>query len=191
MQWYCGTAAIAGATSGTLAWASVAASNGGNYQLTVSNAAGAVTSAVATLTVIVPPAITAQPQSQTVIAKTAASLSSAATGSAPLSLQWYCGTMAIAGATNSTLAWASVAASNAGNYQFTVSNSGGRGDQRRRHFDRDRSPGYHCPASISNGHCHNCGVVLVRRDRQRAIVAAMVLRDGGHRGRDQQRPGLG
>ncbi len=125
MQWYCGTAAIAGATSGALSWASVAASNGGNYQLTVSNAAGAVTSAVATLTVIVPPSILAQPQSQTVIATTAASLSSAATGSAPLSLQWYCGTMAIAGATSSTLSWASVAASNGGNYQLTVSNAAG------------------------------------------------------------------
>ena len=95
--------AIAGATSSTLSWASVAASNGGNYQLTVSNAAGAVTSAVATLTVIVPPSILAQPQSQTVIATTAASLSSAATGSAPLSLQWYCGATAIAGATSSAL----------------------------------------------------------------------------------------
>ena len=125
LQWSCGAAAIAGATNSTLVWASVASSNAGNYHFTVSNSGGAVTSAVATLTVIVPPAITTQPHSQTVIAKTAASFSSAVTGTAPLSLQWYCGVAAIAGATNSTLAWASVASSNAGNYHFTVSNSGG------------------------------------------------------------------
>jgi hypothetical protein len=124
-QWYCGTTAIAGATNSTLAWASVATSNAGNYNFSVSNAGGAVTSSVATLTVIVPPSILTQPQSQTVIATTAASFSSAVTGTAPLSFQWYCGTTAIAGATNSALAWASVVASNAGNYHFTVSNAGG------------------------------------------------------------------
>jgi hypothetical protein len=52
MQWFCGTAALAGATNSALAWASVAASNAGNYSFTVSNAAGALTSSVATLTVL-------------------------------------------------------------------------------------------------------------------------------------------
>jgi hypothetical protein len=125
MQWYFGTAAIAGATNSTLAWSSVAASNAGNYFFTVSNAAGAVTSSIATLTVIAPPSILTQPQPQTVVAANAAAFSSTVTGTAPLSMQWYFGTGAIAGATNSTLAWASVAASNAGNYYFTVSNAAG------------------------------------------------------------------
>jgi hypothetical protein len=100
-------------------------SNAGNYYFTASNAAGAATSSVATLTVIVPPAILAQPQSQTVIATAAASFSTALTGTAPMSLQWYCGTTAIAGATNSVLAWASVVSSNAGAYHFTVTNAAG------------------------------------------------------------------
>jgi hypothetical protein len=125
LQWYFGTTALAGATNNALAWASVAASNAGNYRFTASNAAGAVTSSVATLTVITPPSILTQPQSQTVIATTAAAFSSAETGSAPLSIQWYFGTKAIAGATNSALAWTRVEASNAGNYDFTVSNAGG------------------------------------------------------------------
>ncbi len=125
LQWYCGTTAITGATNSALAWASVAASNAGNYHFTVTNTAGAATSSVATLTVIVPPAIITQPQSQTVIASSAASFSSAATGTVPLSLQWYCGTTAITGATNSALAWTSVAASNAGNYYLTVTNAAG------------------------------------------------------------------
>jgi hypothetical protein len=125
IQWYFGTTAIAGATNSALAWASVTASNAGNYYLTVSNVTGVVTSSVATLTVLTPPSILTEPKSQTVIATTAASFSSVATGTAPLSIQWYFGTTALAGATNSILSWASVAASNAGNYYLTVSNAAG------------------------------------------------------------------
>ena len=58
-------------------------------------------------------------------ARSAASFSSAVTGTAPLSIQWYYGASAIAGATNGTLAWASVTSSNSGNYRFTVSNAAG------------------------------------------------------------------
>jgi hypothetical protein len=124
-QWYDGRTAIAGATNSLLAWAHVANSNAGNYGFTLSNVAGVVTSSIATLTVIDPPSILTQPQSQKVIATTAASFSSAAAGTAPLLFQWYDGTTAIAGATNSLLAWAGVAASNAGNYRFTVANAAG------------------------------------------------------------------
>jgi hypothetical protein len=52
LQWYYGATVIAGATNSALAWASVGSSNAGNYHLTASNAAGAVTSSVATLTVL-------------------------------------------------------------------------------------------------------------------------------------------
>ena len=73
----------------------------------------------------VPPSILTQPQSQTVTAGTAASFSSAVTGTAPLSIQWYYGGNAIAGATNGTLGWPGVTVSNAGDYDFTVSNAAG------------------------------------------------------------------
>jgi hypothetical protein len=125
IQWMHGLAQISSATNSILSWPQISAGNAGNYTVIVSNPWGSATSAVATLTVIVPPAITTQPKSQTVIAKTAASFSSSVTGTAPLSLQWYCGAAAIAGATNSTLVWASVASSNAGNYCFTLSNTAG------------------------------------------------------------------
>jgi hypothetical protein len=67
-------------------------------------------------------AILTQPLSETAIAGTAVSLTSAESGASPMFIQWYSGATAIAGATNSSLGWASVAASNAGNYYFTVSN---------------------------------------------------------------------
>jgi hypothetical protein len=124
-QWVNGLAPIPGATASLLTWPQIRGADAGNYTVIVSNPWGSTTSSVAALTVIVPPSLLTQPQSQTVIATTPASFSSVATGTAPLSLQWYYGTTALAGATNSTLAWASVAAANAGSYRLTVSNSAG------------------------------------------------------------------
>jgi hypothetical protein len=54
MQWYVGTTAIPGATSSTLTLASAGASNAGGYYVKVSNGGGAVSSAIATLTVLAP-----------------------------------------------------------------------------------------------------------------------------------------
>jgi hypothetical protein len=124
-QWVNGLGPISGATAWLLNWPQIGDDDAGNYTVIVSNPWGSTTSSVATLTVLDPPAIITQPQSQTVIATTAASFSFAATGMAPLAIQWSCAMTAIAGATNSALAWAGVAASNAGNYQVTVSNVAG------------------------------------------------------------------
>jgi hypothetical protein len=125
IQWYNGKKAIAGATNRTLSWAQVADGHAGGYSFSVSNLAGVVNSALARLTVIDPPSILTQPQSQSATVSNAASFSSVVIGSAPLSIQWYDGGAAVAGATSNGLAWSSVAASNAGNYYFTVSNVAG------------------------------------------------------------------
>src|SRR5580658_727105 len=65
---------------------------GAHIDVTVTNAAGAVTSAMVTLTVTAAaaaPTITEQPASETVTAGQAASFSVTATGTAPLSYQWF------------------------------------------------------------------------------------------------------
>jgi len=83
-----------------------------------------VTSSIATLTVIAPPVITAQPQSLTNAAGATASFSVTATG-ANLSYQWKFNTTNIAGATGSTYSIANVQAANAGNYTVVVQNTAG------------------------------------------------------------------
>jgi len=50
-QWYFGGTAIGGATNATLTLGNVQASDAGNYSVAVSNSAGTVSSAPATLTV--------------------------------------------------------------------------------------------------------------------------------------------
>jgi aryl-phospho-beta-D-glucosidase BglC (GH1 family) len=75
--------------------------------------------------VAVAPAITAQPSSQTTAAGNSVSFSVSATGTAPLSYQWYKETAAVAGATSDSYTLASPSSQDAGSYSVTISNSAG------------------------------------------------------------------
>ena len=76
--------------------------------------------------VVVPPAITTQPISQTVTAGADVTFTVVATGTAPLTYQWQKNGVNISGATNSSLTLTSVGStSNAGTYTVIVSNSAG------------------------------------------------------------------
>src|SRR5207244_12877629 len=62
-RWYFNGSAIAAAIGVSLALTNVQTANAGNYLVVITNVAGAVTSSVASLTVNLPPLITAQPTS--------------------------------------------------------------------------------------------------------------------------------
>lgn len=75
---------------------------------------------------VVPPAITQQPQSQSVTAPAAATFSVVATGTEPLAFQWSKNGSAIAGATNASYQTAATAALDSGSsFSVVVSNSAG------------------------------------------------------------------
>jgi hypothetical protein len=69
-----------------------------------------------------PPAIRVQPQGQTVLTGIDVNLSVEASGSGPLSYQWFKGVAPVAGATNATYALGKTRPANAGNYSVQVSN---------------------------------------------------------------------
>jgi hypothetical protein len=71
------------------------------------------------------PAITTQPQSRTVNAGTSVTLSVVATGSAPLTYQWFKDDEPINGATSASLPLGAVNAGHAGSYHVVVSNAVG------------------------------------------------------------------
>jgi hypothetical protein len=122
-QWRLGGTNLSGATNRTL---SVLASstNAGNYTVVVSNSSGSSTSSVATLTVLSIPLVTAQPQSRTNNQNMDVSFSIAASGGA-LQYQWRHEGTNLPGATNATLALASVVQTDAGVYSVEIKNAGG------------------------------------------------------------------
>jgi hypothetical protein len=71
------------------------------------------------------PLVASQPQNQTALGASGASLSVGAFSTTPLSYQWEFNGRALAGATNSMLALISVSPSNSGSYSVLVSNSFG------------------------------------------------------------------
>jgi hypothetical protein len=84
-----------------------------------------LTIGVPTLAVINPPVITSQPAGQSVVAGAGAVFAVNATGTAPLTYQWFDGATALSGATNATLTLPNVSAASAGNYSVVIANSAG------------------------------------------------------------------
>jgi hypothetical protein len=87
-QWRFNATNITGATSNSFTVTSAHGTNTGNYSVVVSNTYGRVTSAVATLTLGVPPGITTQPQPQRVVEGNTATFTVVATGTPRLNYQW-------------------------------------------------------------------------------------------------------
>lgn len=116
-QWFAGDVEVAGARSPTFS-----TSSGGIFRVVVSNVAGTVTSASATVTVspsVVAPVITKQPQSLTLALGANATFTVTASGT-DLAYQWFGGTGLLANATTAILKTPI-----AGTYHVVVSNSAG------------------------------------------------------------------
>ncbi len=110
----------------TFRFTSVTNANAGNYVVVVSNSVGAVTSAVAVITVQWRlPSVNSGPASQTVYAGSSAAFSVSAIGSPPLSFQWQRDGLDIPGATKSYLNLSGVSSNDAGSYRMVVTNPAG------------------------------------------------------------------
>jgi hypothetical protein len=122
---------ISGATGTNLVVSNLVSGDAGNYEVVVTNAYAAVTSQVATLTVLLPPSISVQPQGLTVISSSNAVLSVTASGAAPLSYRWKKGGVnlsnggRISGATTDTLTITGALTNDNGNYTVFITNSVG------------------------------------------------------------------
>ena len=125
-QWfYDQTNAIAGATGSSLVLGNVQLTDAGSYSVSVSNAYGSVNSEAASLTVWVAPAISAAPQSLTLLAGQDAVFNVGATGTEPLVYQWQFNGTNLVDATDATLILTNVTTDQAGAYGVTVTNLAG------------------------------------------------------------------
>lgn len=114
---------FSGATSSVLVIATVQTNDAGSYRAVVTNAYGAATSAVATLTVVLPPVILRQPQPQDGVAGLTASFEVGASGTPPLGYQWKRDGVDIPAATGATLVLSGLQTNDAGLYSVLVSNA--------------------------------------------------------------------
>jgi uncharacterized repeat protein (TIGR01451 family) len=125
-QWRFNDADLTGETNAILTISNAQPTHAGSYRVRVSNNAGEIVSAPASLTVLQPPAITVQPMSRTNIVNSSASFSVNATGTAPLTYQWYFNrTNALPGGGGSTFTLPNVQTNHAGTYLAVVANSAG------------------------------------------------------------------
>ena len=128
-QWFRnGGTPITGATAASLTLNNVQLSDAANYNVTVTNSAGSISSTAAVLTVnsaATAPTIITQPISLTVTAGASATFTVNANGSAPLTYQWRRNGTALPGATAATFNIANTANADAASYTVVVANSAG------------------------------------------------------------------
>ncbi len=129
-NWY--NTSLSGYNTPTLTVTASAAVNGRYYRCVVSDSKGSVTSSAAKLTITPGPAITAQPQNQTVTAGSKALFTVTATGSGTLTYQWQYSTngttwynTALTGCNTPTLTVVGSSAVNGRYYRCVVTDANG------------------------------------------------------------------
>ncbi|HZQ45385.1 MAG TPA: immunoglobulin domain-containing protein, partial [Verrucomicrobiae bacterium] len=124
-QWTFNGGNISGATASSYTITSAQAANAGTYAVVVTNVAGTVTSANATLTVILPPIISTQPASQLASVSNNVTFTVALSQGTSPAYQWKYNGGAIAGATTSSLTLSSITWGSAGSYTVVITNVAG------------------------------------------------------------------
>lgn len=130
-QWKKNGVDVAGANNSTFNLTNVQISDGANYSVLVSNSIGntlsnnAILNVVAPDVPVIPPSISAQPNSQTVVQGQSANFNVVATGTAPFNYQWKKNGTNILGANSASYSINITNASNSGQYTVTISNSSG------------------------------------------------------------------
>ena len=124
-QWRLNGTNLSGGSASAYTVTNAQPANAGGYSVVVTNSAGSATSAVAALTVNIPPSITGQPQNQTAGLGVNVSFAVTASGTAPLSYQWRFNGTNLAGATASDFSLLNVQTADGGSYAVVVTNVAG------------------------------------------------------------------
>ena len=124
-QWYKNDQTISGANESTYSVSAATSSDAGNYHVTVTNTAGTVTSATASVTVVAPPEIQIQPTGGAVVVGGDFSLTVEAVGSGTVTYQWRQNGVVLEGQTQTALNLTGLKLSDEGSYSVEVSNEAG------------------------------------------------------------------
>lgn len=124
-QWMVNGRDLSGQTSAILTLSGVGVGDEGIYSVRVTNSAGSVTSSGASLQVLLRPQVTSLSSSVTISEGEPLMLSVAATGTAPIALQWKKNGVVIPGATGEAFAVSDSTLGDSGSYTVVLSNAAG------------------------------------------------------------------
>jgi hypothetical protein len=124
-QWLRNDDVFPGKTDSTLTFAATTTNDIAAYRVIASNAAGSVTSAPVSLSILTPPSFVTTPTSQTVIAGQPATFTALASGSPTPTYAWFRNGSPIGGATLPTLNFTAASTNDAAAYLVVASNSAG------------------------------------------------------------------
>jgi endonuclease/exonuclease/phosphatase family metal-dependent hydrolase len=124
-QWRFQGTNIGTGTSAAYSITNVQFSDAGDYTVFITNSAGSITSAPATLTVGIAPTISAQPLGRTVNPGSNVTFTVTASGTPPLDYLWRLNGVSISSATLSTYTRTNAQVADAGDYSVVVSNAVG------------------------------------------------------------------
>lgn len=130
-QWYFNGAALndnayfSDTQSAALRLSNLQPNCAGSYYVIATNTGGATTSAVAVVSIAIPPAISVQPQGRTVFVGAQLSLASGANGTPPIAFQWLFNGAPLLNATNLLLPLTNLQVAQSGNYSLQASNVAG------------------------------------------------------------------
>jgi hypothetical protein len=113
---------LPGQTNTTLTISNISTASLGSYFVAVSDSYGSTISSVANLTLVYPPSITVNPAGYAGVFRSSGSLSVSASGTAPLSYQWFLAGTNLPDATNSSYDIASLTLADTGAYTVEVTN---------------------------------------------------------------------
>jgi hypothetical protein len=121
-QWYRNNVAVSGATSALYSFSAVRGSDAGDYKVVLKSGTVTLTSNTVKLTVHVPASIFAQPEDVAAALETSVTLKVSATGTPPLTYQWYKDDVLLSGGTSAVYSIAAVKEGDKGAYRVEVSN---------------------------------------------------------------------
>lgn len=124
VSWYKNGALISGATGNSYTIASATTGSAGNYTCAVTDGTLTANCSTFALTVNQIVKITQQPSNQILNEGLNATLSVTATGTGPLSYQWYFNNQAMTGKTTAQLSLTGITKANEGQYKVVVTNAG-------------------------------------------------------------------
>ena len=105
-----------------MALSNLKTNDAGDYRLVITNPAGSITSAVATLTVLQPPVITRQPRNAVAAPGATVGFSVTAKGLIPLAYQWQVNGAPLAGQTKASLTVSNVQPADFAGYAVGITN---------------------------------------------------------------------